>query len=78
MRDMADGDTEAYQKLLEGIITEMTGETDSSKDKEHNNQASANKKIVGMVRESLTICRCELGHPYCSTEREVYCHSLSL
>jgi hypothetical protein len=36
MRDMACGDAEAYQKLLEGIVREITGdEKYSSKDKEH-------------------------------------------
>ena len=36
IRDIAGGDAEAYQKLLEGIVMEITGDENySSKDTEH-------------------------------------------
>lgn len=58
MRDMACGDAEAYQKLLEGIITEMTGDDNdqmkqiAAKIKNTvSDQASVNKKFVTLLSE---------------------------
>ncbi|CAG2205351.1 unnamed protein product [Mytilus edulis] len=58
MRDMAGGDAEAYRKLLEGIITEMTGDDNDQvrqvavKIKNTvSDQASVNKKFVTLLSE---------------------------
>ncbi|XP_052088201.1 uncharacterized protein LOC127725313 [Mytilus californianus] len=58
MRDMACGDAEAYRKLLEGIITEMTGDDNDQvrqvtvKIKNTvSDQASVNKKFVTLLSE---------------------------
>ncbi|CAC5426314.1 unnamed protein product [Mytilus coruscus] len=58
MRDMACGDAEAYRKLLEGIITEMTGDDNDQvrqvavKIKNTvSDQANVNKKFVTLLSE---------------------------